>query len=123
MPNTVWNLLFAVFFVPLKDFGEKGKKWGKNEYFLGLFPNAGWHIKVTNKGPGTLRLYWATGLLLVKCDDNKMVKSPYNCFNFSLNQLQVANQHKQKNTKKHVYFAKIFISFESKSYKNMKKKI
>ena len=33
-------------------------------------------------------------LLLVKCSDNKMVKSPYNCAILPLTQPQVANQKK-----------------------------
>ena len=36
-------------------------------------------------------------LLLVKCYDNKMVKSPYNCFIFPFTQPQMANQQQQKN--------------------------
>ena len=52
----------------------------------------------------------ATGLLLVKCYDNKMAKSPYNCFIFPLNQPQVANQQQQK--KKEVCCVKqIFVAF------------
>ena len=38
-------------------------------------------------------------LLLVKCYDKKMVKSPYNCVIFPLTQPQVANQQQQKNIK------------------------
>ena len=34
-------------------------------------------------------------LVLVKCYDNKKVKSPYNCVIFPLTQLQVANQQKK----------------------------
>ena len=36
-------------------------------------------------------------LVLVKCYDNKKVKSPYNCVIFPLTQLQVANQQKNVN--------------------------
>ena len=34
--------------------------------------------------------------LLVKFNDNKMVKSPYNCVIFPLTQPQVGNQQQQK---------------------------
>ena len=37
-------------------------------------------------------------LLLVKCCDNKMIKSPFNCGIFPLTQPQVANQQKNKKT-------------------------
>ena len=37
-------------------------------------------------------------LLLVKCYDKKMVKSPFNCVIFPLTQPQVANQQKNANT-------------------------
>ena len=39
-------------------------------------------------------LKWAEKLLLVKYNDNKMVKSPYNCVIFQLSQTHVANQQK-----------------------------
>ena len=39
-------------------------------------------------------------LVLVKCYDNKMVKSPYNCFILPLTQPQVANQKKKKKNSK-----------------------
>ena len=42
------------------------------------------------------RIEWAIRLLLVKCNDNKMVKSPYNCVIFTLTQPQVANQQEKK---------------------------
>ena len=44
--------------------------------------------------------------MLLKCYDNKMVKSPYNCFIYPLNQPQVANQQKKEKKKKCDLFIK-----------------
>ena len=49
-----------------------------------------------NLTPKNGRSYQPVRLVLVKCQDNKMVKSPYNCFIFPLNQPQVANQQQKK---------------------------
>ena len=49
-------------------------------------------LKLKNSVLKDIRIYRATRLLLVKCYDNKMVKSPYNCVIYPLTQPQVANQ-------------------------------
>ena len=47
----------------------------------------------------TMLLRLADRLLLLKCYDNKMAKSPYNCFIFPLKQPEVANQQKKRKKK------------------------
>ena len=51
------------------------------------------HISINETQLMEQRIF-ASMLVLIKCYDNKMVKSPYNCVIYPLTQPQVGNQQK-----------------------------
>ena len=58
----------------------------------------------------TTQLSEAFRLVLVKCQDNKMVKSPYNCVILPLTQPQVANQQKKMMNNRDTVRKKIWLT-------------